>query len=185
MKCRWADIFLDWLCCTDWGLFCVLDSKQVDIYGLCIQFCSWYIKLHSTKTMIKRWFKKNLKEKCKQFLLRCFALSSVCLPIYQRWQQASSGIEIKICNNQSSSKLLQFGISVSKIQENKDKQVFENVTWEQQSLPQHNLYLLRRAQFNIDWDAIWQCVQTIMANLFQVLKIVMPCISHSRNLYLF
>ena len=106
--------------------------------------------------------------------MRCFALSSVCLPIYQRWQQASSGIEIKICNNQSSSKLLQFGISVSKIQENKDKQVFENVTWEQQSLPQHNLYLLRRAQFNIDWDVIWQCVQTIMANWFQVLKIVMP-----------
>ena len=102
MKCRWADIFPDWLCCTDWGLFCVLDSKQVDIYGLCIQFCSWYIKLHSTTTMIKRWFDKNLKEKCKQFLLRCFALSSVCLRIFQRWQQASSGIKIKICNNQRS-----------------------------------------------------------------------------------
>ena len=119
MKCRWADILLDWLCCTDWGLFCVLDSKQVDIYGLCIQFCSWYIKLHSTKTMIKRWFKKNLREKCKQFLLRCFALSSVCLPIYQRWQQASSGIEIKICNNQSSSKLLQFGPKSRKIETKK------------------------------------------------------------------
>ena len=119
MKCRWADILLDWLCCTDWGLFCVLDSKQVDIYGLCIQFCSWYIKLHSTKTMIKRWFKKNLREKCKQFLLRCFALSSVCLPIYQRWQQASSGIEIKICNNQSSSKLLQFGPKSRKIKTKK------------------------------------------------------------------
>ena len=74
MKCRWADIFLDWLCCTDWGLFCVLDSKQVDIYGLCIQFCSWYIKLHSTKLWSRDGLRKTLKKSVSNFywdVLRC------------------------------------------------------------------------------------------------------------------
>ena len=100
--------------------------------------------------------------------------------MYSTWSLKSKYVTTKVAANSFN---LEFFCPKSR--KVKTKCFYENVTWEQQSLPQHNLYLLRRAQFNIDWDVIWQCVQTIMANWFQGLKIVMPCISHSRNLYLF